>query len=559
MIELQERKGVAAGTLVAAGALLVSIACGAGPGVSLESTEAIYQQVRAFKDQIDVTKARGADTSAAGVPLGALDKDYRKARERLRQALGSGVFGAPAGEDRRAIEIMRGALEKDLADDQDQDVGVSPRDLDCSYDAGALSRGPKGREALTAKVYACFGKAAEHLPFEGRVLDRLTIFSLLPLTADPQKRRRLFLAEEPVWTAVNGRNGPDSPYRTLVRLSAAKMKQEGSSIEGRVKALGADPALIEGWLVQVLEAWKASNPETMVEPWDFAYRNGAASRALSPAVSLQDLRTLNDRYYRDLGADPVALGIRYDLVPRAGKDPVAFTTFGIRPHPAGAGFSPGEPWVFAAYNVGGIDNLAELLHETGHAVHIAAIRGRPAFVDWPDSDTFTEAIADIAALEIDEPAWQRKYLGAEVPLAQALSAKYAGIVMDVAWSLFEIRMHRDPAADPNQVWTTMTRDYLRIKPHPELSWWAVRGQLINAPGYMLNYAAGAILVADLRQRAKQLHGPYSEGDPSWYAFMSDRIYRHGLVRTSRQVIEDFLGRPMTPGAILDDMRRAQPD
>lgn len=556
-----DRKCVAAGTLFAAGALvmagalLLSVACGAGRGASLESAETIYQQVRELKDQIDLTRARGADASVAGVALETLDKGYRTTRDRLRQALDAEAFGALAGEDRRALEIMRAALEKDLADDKDADVGAAPRDRDCSYDAGALSRGPKGLETLTARVYACFGKAAEHLPFDGQLLDRLTIFSLLPLTADPQKRRRLFLAEQPVWTAVNGHNRPDSPYRMLVRLSAAKMKQEGTSIEAKVKTLGADPALIEGWLVQVLEAWKASNPRTLVEPWDFAFRNGAASRALSPSVSLRDLRTLNDRFYRDLGADPAGLGVHYDLLPRTGKDPVAFTTFGIRPHKTGAGVSPGEPWVFAAYNVGGIDNLAELLHETGHAVHIAAIRGRPAFVDWPDSDTFTEAIADIAALEIDEPAWQRKYLGAEVPLAQALSAKYAGIVMDVAWSLFEIRMHRDPAADPNQIWTAITREYLRIRPHPELSWWAVRGQLINAPGYMLNYAAGAILVADLRQRAKELHGPYSEGDPSWYAFMSERIYRHGLARSSRQVIENFLGRPMAPAAILADMRR----
>ncbi|HEX9427791.1 MAG TPA: penicillin-binding transpeptidase domain-containing protein, partial [Candidatus Polarisedimenticolia bacterium] len=396
-----------------------------------------------------------------------------------------------------------------------------------------------------------------HLPFEGQVLDRLTIFSMLPWTADEEKRRRLFLAQQPIWNAVNGRNGPDSPYRTLVRLSAAKMRQDKTTIEGRVQTLGVDGSLIEGWLVQVLEAWKESNPDTMIEPWDFAFRNGAASRALSSRVSLAQLRTLNERYYRDLGADPAGLGVQYDLEPRAGKDPVAFTTFGIRPHPDGASWSPGEPCVFAAYRVGGIDNLAELLHETGHAVHIAAIRGRPAFVDWPDSDTFTEAIADIAALEVDEPAWQRKYLGAEVPLAQSLSAKYAGIVMDVAWALFEIRMHRDPASDPNQVWTAITRDYFRIRPHPELSWWAVRGQLINAPGYMLNYAAGAILIADLRTRAKERHGAFAEGDPSWYAFMSENLYRFGLAKSSRQVIEEFLGRPVTPAAILDDMRRAR--
>jgi len=265
---------------------------------------------------------------------------------------------------------------------------------------------------------------------------------------------------------------------------------------------------------------------------------------------------VNDRFYLDLGADVAALGIQYDLLPREGKDPVAFTTFGARPRLEDGTWARGEPWVFAAYRVGSIDNLNELLHETGHAVHIAAIRTRPAFMDWPDSDLFTEGIADIAALEIFEPAWQRKYLGTEVPLADSLRAKYAGIVMDVAWSLFEIRMHRTPDADPNAVWADITGRYFRIRPHPELSWWAVRGQLINLPGYMLNYAAGAILVADLRARTKELHGAYTEGDPSWYPWVSERLYRFGLERPSRQVIEDFLGRPVSPRALLEDLGRA---
>ena len=75
---------------------------------------------------------------------------------------------------------------------------------------------------------------------------------------------------------------------------------------------------------------------------------------------------------------------------------------------------------------------------------------------------------------------------------------------------------------------------------------------------MLNYAIGAILVADLRARAAELHGSYSEGDPAWYAWMSERLYRFGLERPSRQVIEEFLGRPISPRALLDDMARARP-
>ncbi|HYL29115.1 MAG TPA: hypothetical protein VEU27_04230 [Gemmatimonadales bacterium] len=214
-----------------------------------------------------------------------------------------------------------------------------------------------------------------------------------------------------------------------------------------------------------------------------------------------------------------------------------------------------EAWVFATYATGGLDNLNELLHETGHAVHIAAVRTRPAFLDWPDSDPFSEALGDFVALDVYEPAWQWRWLGDSVPLADGLRARYAGIVLDVAWALFEARLERDPAADPNRVWTAITGDYLRIRPHPELSWWAMRGQLVASPGYMMNYAAGAILIAAIRARTRELHGPFVTGDSAWYAWVAPRLYRFGLERGSRRVITEFLGGPLTPAAILEDMGR----
>jgi len=70
------------------------------------------------------------------------------------------------------------------------------------------------------------------------------------------------------------------------------------------------------------------------------------------------------------------------------------------------------------------------------------------------------------------------------------------------------------------------------------------------------YAAGAILNADLRARAQALYGSYTEGDPGWYARISESLYRFGLEKTSKDVIEAFLGRPVSPQALLDDMSRA---
>ena len=272
-------------------------------------------------------------------------------------------------------------------------------------------------------------------------------------------------------------------------------------------------------------------------------------------IPRERLTSLNRQVYQSLGADIGTLGVQYDLEPREGKTPVAYSTFGGRPRFINGGWRGGEPWVFATYRTGGLDNLNELLHETGHAVHIAAIRTRPAFSDWPDSDPFTEAVADFIALDVYEPAWQQRWLGDSVPLADGLRSRYGGVVLDVAWALFEMRMQRDPGADPNGVWTTLTRDYLRIRPHPELSWWAMRGQLVDAPGYMMNYAAGSILIAAIRARTQAIHGQFVTGDSTWYRWVAPRLYRFGLERPTREVIEEFLGGPVSPDALLDDMRR----
>ena len=346
---------------------------------------------------------------------------------------------------------------------------------------------------------------------------------------------------------MNGDGGAGSPYRRLIALEVEALAGAEPPTTAQARASGVPPDSLEPWLTAILEAWRDATPDTLIEPWDWYYQVGRTSRTLAARVPRERLTALNAAVWRALGADVGALRVHYDLEPRNGKDPVAFTTFGAR--------EPIEPWVFATYRAGGLDNLNELLHETGHAVHLAAIRTRPAFRDWPDSDPFTEAVADVVALDVYEPAWQQRWLGDSVPLATGLQSRYGGIVLDVAWAMFELRMLRDPRADPNEVWAALTRHYLHIRPHPELSWWAMRGQLIDAPGYMVNYAAGAILIAAIRARIRTERGPFTAGDPGWYAWVALRLYRFGLERPTRQVLEAFLGGPVSPEPLLADMRR----
>ncbi len=508
-------------------------------GGPLVAAEQAYQSARYWDDQLRLLRSLGQDTTPTGLPIARVRDSLRRDRESFRRLLAA----APRAHLAPADAVARAILDDAAANDFAPGTTADPRL-------------PDSLEALTAAVLAGYGRAADAIVVAGDTLNRLTVLGRISHTEDAAARRTLFLSLEPLWRSVNGTDELTSPYRTLVRLRRAEWGDHGSPIEQKGPAFGLSTAALEAWLAGALSAWRATMPDTILEPWDWYHFTGAASRRLSPRIPrLADIRRVDDAYYAALGASPDRLHIRYDLEARPGKYPVAYTDFGSRNRWIGGQLVPGEPWVFTSYLGGGLDNLAELLHETGHAIHIAAIRARPAEADWPDNDTFTEALADLPALDLYEPAWQQRFLGDSAPLAESLRAKYATIVFDLAWALFEIRVHRETGADPNRIWAEITSTYLRIRPHPEWSWWAMRGQLIDGPGYLVNYALGAFLVADLRATAAHRWGAFVTADTATYARLTESIYRFGRARASRRVLEDFLGRPARPDALLADLAR----
>jgi oligoendopeptidase F len=224
--------------------------------------------------------------------------------------------------------------------------------------------------------------------------------------------------------------------------------------------------------------------------------------------------------------------------------------------PATGSWTPRPPWVFATYEEGGIGNLFELLHESGHALHNAAVRTRPAFLDWTLADTgFLEGTAEVLGWDASEPAWQRAWLGDAAAPWEAVLDRYGAVMLDVCWALFEIELHRNPGRRPNDVWAEIATDGLGVEPHPEWSWWAIRGQLIDLPGYMANYALAAIVAAAVRQRVLEVRGPWFEGDPGWYWFMSETLFKAGASRTPADLLESFLGGPLAAEPLLADLRR----
>ncbi|HET9693893.1 MAG TPA: hypothetical protein VFP48_05885, partial [Steroidobacteraceae bacterium] len=452
-------------------------------------------------------------------------------------------------EERRAVEAMHATLAALEADDSGS--GTKPprcndaRRRDTSYDE------------LRAALVDCYVEHGNRLRYGGGEIDRGTALQLLHVVDDAVQRKALFDAFQPLWTALNGHNEPDSPYRRMVALAAAQARRDGSEIDAAARAIGVDTPTVERWLVQILEAWRDANPGDPIEPWDFRYLYGRANRELQSRIPATVLLPVNRRYFRDLGADLDALRVVFDLEPRPDKSPLAYCDFLERGRTVDGAWRRPRARVLGSYGVGGLFSLNELVHENGHAVHVSAIHTRPAYMDWPDT-LFTEAFADVPSWSVHEPAWQRKYLGAAVDEAASMRALFANVMLDVAWSLFELRLLREPAADPNAVWTDITQRYLRIVPHPEVPWWAMRVQLASDPGYMVHYGLGALLTAEMRARTTAAIGSFDTGNERWYPWLGERLLRHGSERDTRTLMQELLGRPVSPDALVQQLQRTAP-
>jgi hypothetical protein len=508
------------------------------------ATESIYADVLDSYGAFSTIDS-GLMKTYEGQDREAWQKVYREKRAALVANLGNIPPDGLSKSDARAVTLMRAALS-DFPEDAST---LAPRSK-CknAQDPNA------GYDALRAALYSCFDELANNLQFEGRTINRVSAFSLLGQINEQDRRKRLFLSFTPLWEALNGKDQPDSPYRRMIRMASEDNKKNKPAVVAAAESLGVQPADVEIWLQQILETWREVSRDTPIEPWDYDYVGGETERLVDSAIPRESLRKISERYYHDLGADLNDLGVLYDLDMRPGKAPLAYTDLLRCGRMVNGVWRPAIARISASYERGGLSHMNELVHEEGHAVHFVAVRARPAFA-YNDSILFIEAFADVPSWSVYEPAWQHKYLGTSGSRPASLRDQYSGVMLDVAWALFEIRMLHNPAADPNAVWTEITSRYLHIVPHPEYSWWAVRVQLMDSPGYMVNYGLGAVITADIRQRIRQSLGPFETGDSRWYSWISERLLRRGGELETPELLRQFLGRQVSPQALIDDMRR----
>ena len=509
----------------------------------VEQAEIIYADLNDASSVIGAIDS-GLFTSFRGKDRAAWDKQFRDKRAQLAAKLAAISDKGLSGEDARVLSILRKKLESvsDSAEDGPRGRCEDSQRRDLQF------------TALSAALVGCFKEIGNSLEFEGEKIDRASALARLTEIDDPARRKALFDALAPIWQAVNGSNESNSPYRRLIAMAASEGRAKGSPVDAAARTVGVKTSELEQWLVRMLEAWSGVTAGESLEPWNYRHAGGAADRAVAANIPRKSLLELDHRFYRDLGADLDALGVVYDLEPRPDKSSVAYTDFLIHGRWVEGRWQPTIPRVLASYKDGNLGSLNELVHENGHAVQLSAIRNRPAFVDWND-DLFVEAFADVSSWSVYEPAWQKHYLGRSASKQAAQRALFGAVMLDVAWALFETRMLRDPTTDPNALWTDITHRYLHIVKHPEMAWWAVRVQLVDLPGYMVNYGLGAVLTAELRALVQRKIGAFDTGNPRWYSWLQQNLLRFGSERDTATLLKEALGRPVSPDALLALLRK----
>ena len=75
---------------------------------------------------------------------------------------------------------------------------------------------------------------------------------------------------------------------------------------------------------------------------------------------------------------------------------------------------------------------------------------------------------------------------------------------------------------------------------------------------MINYGLGALITADIRQRIVGQLGPFDAGEPRWFGWLADRLLKNGEAQPTALQLRQFLGRAVTPQALLDDLHRIAP-
>jgi hypothetical protein len=62
----------------------------------------------------------------------------------------------------------------------------------------------------------------------------------------------------------------------------------------------------------------------------------------------------------------------------------------------------------------------------------------------------------------------------------------------------------------------------------------------------------------MRQHISEALGSFDTGDSRWYGWLSEHLLRYGSEHDTRTLMQDFLGRSVSPQALLEQIHRLKP-
>jgi peptidyl-dipeptidase A len=207
-------------------------------------------------------------------------------------------------------------------------------------------------------------------------------------------------------------------------------------------------------------------------------------------------------------------------------------------------------------------------------VYDAAIdRSLPWLLRTPAHTLSTEASAMLFGRLSKNAAWLERYAGMPADEARAAGEACARAVRDqllvqTRWELvmctMERALYRDPEQDLDTLWWDLVERYQHVR-RPEgrhAPDWASKIHFSAAPVYYHNYQLGEIMATQLQGHlldtvlggGRDVWARYVSS-PDVGAFLNDRLYRTGRALDWRDTLRQATGRPLDPGAFIEDLAR----
>ena len=282
-----------------------------------------------------------------------------------------------------------------------------------------------------------------------------------------------------------------------------------------------------------------------LEYWDVGYAYADINPAVDSYFPADSQLPYIRRTLRALDFNLDKMPIYFDLDTREGKS--QFTaSFPVKP--------PYDVRVMGNQSPGMWSTFV-LFHEIGHAIHFASVaQESPAFGRFIDG-CWTEGMAQILPLMLEEKEWLQKYAKMPAALADSYLAslkeqEVISLRIQLLRLNFEYEAYANPNRDLNKLYWDLFDKYMLLPRHDDVKPWATVTHFISVPVYMQNYLYADIIAAQTWAWLKENYGSPVD-NPKVSAFLIQNFYRFGGRYDWRELLVRGTGEEFNPEYMID--------